>query len=239
MSELDEEGFQKTMILAPSARGGDQKLPDAELTCQNPETLPDPVYGRIRLRAEAVTIGRSPDNTVSLGVEGISRQHARVFPGGDVWGIQDLGSTNGVVVNGVRVKDTWLKHGDTVQLGRLKFAYEELARRPRAEPEAELGEATDQTLVMNPGKAAPRPPPAPAPAPEPPPADVAPAARSVDVGGSTTQKMSRPARAEGTETAARPRSRVGRSEQTGSNVFLWLLGALVVILLIALVSFFV
>jgi hypothetical protein len=229
MSQQDEEGFQKTMILAPSARTGEQKLPEAELICANPDALPDPVYARIRLHGEGLTIGRSGENTVSLNVDGMSRQHARLFPGGDMWGIQDLGSTNGVLVNGTRIKDTWLKHGDKVQIGRLRFTYEDVDRRQAPAPAAtdDAGAPVDKTMVMGSGGPRAESAPGPAPAPEP-------AARQGDLGGATTQQVSRPAAAE-----AKPqRRRTATAKEPGSGVFPWLLGGLVVILLIALVSFF-
>jgi len=63
-------------------------------------------------------VGRAPDNDVILSEESISRHHAQIVvqPEG-VW-IEDLGSTVGTLVNGRRVTgSTWLRSGDTVQVG--------------------------------------------------------------------------------------------------------------------------
>lgn len=62
-------------------------------------------------------IGRSPDADVVLADRQISRQHARLsFKNGELI-IKDLGSTNGLVVNGERVKSIALREGDAVELG--------------------------------------------------------------------------------------------------------------------------
>ena len=48
-------------------------------------------------------IGRSPSCDISLSIEGISRQHCQVdFQEGDIF-ITDLGSTNGVFIDGRRI----------------------------------------------------------------------------------------------------------------------------------------
>ncbi len=94
-------------------------------------TPPSPT-GRIRLRAESGPhlsavfdippgggrIGRTPENAVCLGMDAmISRQHAEIFPEGEGWVIRDLGSRNGVVLNGERVPEAWINPGDRLQLG--------------------------------------------------------------------------------------------------------------------------
>jgi pSer/pThr/pTyr-binding forkhead associated (FHA) protein len=53
---------------------------------------------------------------------GVSREHAAIFGRGDDVMIEDLGSTNGTLLNGNRL-DPYipevLNHGDQLQLGRL------------------------------------------------------------------------------------------------------------------------
>jgi len=51
-------------------------------------------------------VGRSPDVTVALPDATLSRRHARIRRIGNVYAIQDLGSTNGTFVDGVRVEGT-------------------------------------------------------------------------------------------------------------------------------------
>lgn len=72
-------------------------------------------------------IGRSPDVPISINLQSVSRQHARVCKktgsDGDFYEIADLGSMNGTHVNADVVKSSRLNDGDKVQLGDvvLKF----------------------------------------------------------------------------------------------------------------------
>jgi hypothetical protein len=71
------------------------------------------------------TIGRSKDADCVLRDPNVSRHHAelRRSPTGD-WTIADLGSTNGIKVNGRRVGSTRLKAGDRVTLGTTTFSFD-------------------------------------------------------------------------------------------------------------------
>jgi len=77
-----------------------------------------------------VTIGREADNSLSFpGDSQVSRHHARISGGV----IQDLGSTNGTLVNGQRIAGpTPLNVGDLVQIGGHQFRVE--APRPAETP---------------------------------------------------------------------------------------------------------
>jgi len=71
-------------------------------------------------------IGRNPKCDIHVNDEEVSRKHARVevTPSGIV--IHDLGSTNGTLVNGMKIKKHTLQDGDRVQIGSftiLKFNY--------------------------------------------------------------------------------------------------------------------
>ena len=79
------------------------------------------------LDAAAVTIGRSNQNVVSIDDdEFASARHARIEPRRDgVW-VNDLGSTNGTYVNGVRIdRPRKLVNGDVVRAGETELRYEE------------------------------------------------------------------------------------------------------------------
>ena len=78
------------------------------------------------LDSSAVTLGRAPENDLVLDRdEFASVHHARIEPRRDgVW-LQDLDSTNGTFVNGVRVKRSRrLEPGDVVRIGESDFRYE-------------------------------------------------------------------------------------------------------------------
>jgi len=74
------------------------------------------------LRART-TIGRNPDNDLSLAMGSVSRHHAVLIPGFHSALLQDLGSTNGVLVNKRRVRCARLEHGDVIKLGEARFRY--------------------------------------------------------------------------------------------------------------------
>ena len=71
------------------------------------------------------TIGRSRDADCVLRDPNVSRHHAelRRSSTGD-WTIADLGSTNGIKVNGRRVGSTRLRSGDQVTLGTTTFRFD-------------------------------------------------------------------------------------------------------------------
>jgi two-component system cell cycle response regulator len=77
-------------------------------------------------RAETI-IGRGRDAHVGIDDAGISRRHARIVrTDGRRYTLEDLGSTNGVFVNGRRVARAELAGGDRVQVGStlvLRFGF--------------------------------------------------------------------------------------------------------------------
>ncbi|NOZ09680.1 MAG: FHA domain-containing protein [Gammaproteobacteria bacterium] len=89
--------------------------PVLELRCQGK------VLGRYRLEPfRSLSIGRDPENPITVNDPAISRRHAEVFTLStqrrDVV-IKDLGSTNGTRVKGQRIERQILEIGDVVQLG--------------------------------------------------------------------------------------------------------------------------
>ena len=70
-----------------------------------------------------VTIGRSPDCSISLRDFGISRTHAKVVVQDGSCKIVDMKSKNGTQVNGVPVVEAPLKEGDRVLLGKFELTF--------------------------------------------------------------------------------------------------------------------
>jgi hypothetical protein len=72
-----------------------------------------------------VVIGRSPGADIVLGDDFVSGRHARVSPAGDSAIVEDLGSTNGTVLNGRRLTTpTTLKAGDSIDIGSVRLKVE-------------------------------------------------------------------------------------------------------------------
>lgn len=63
-------------------------------------------------------LGRDEAAAVSIPLDGVSREHARIQWDGRGWWIDDLKSTNGTFVNGEKVAHEKLQHLDVIGLGR-------------------------------------------------------------------------------------------------------------------------
>ncbi|MEE9279548.1 MAG: FHA domain-containing protein [Myxococcota bacterium] len=85
------------------------------------------------LKTDRVTLGRGPNADITFDDTAMSREHAALELAEEGFQLVDLGSTNGVLVNGVSVSVADLKHGDRFQLGDHIFQYvlEERERSPR------------------------------------------------------------------------------------------------------------
>ncbi len=76
------------------------------------------------LHGDVVVVGRSAQADVRVADPRVSRRHARFERTEDGWKVEDLGSQNGVLVNGVRIEEpTLLKSGDVVQIGGVRFEF--------------------------------------------------------------------------------------------------------------------
>lgn len=65
-----------------------------------------------------VSLGSSPDNDIVIDDRTVSRHHAILYYNGTSFAIRDQHSTNGIVMNGIKVDDLELRNGDTVSLGK-------------------------------------------------------------------------------------------------------------------------
>jgi serine phosphatase RsbU (regulator of sigma subunit) len=100
-----------------------------------------------QLDRDQVRIGRSPENDVAIADPSVSRQHAAIERTRDGFTIQDLGSRNGVMVNGQRIEGpTVITERDEVQLG-------DVILKLRSGPDvtltdAPLGNQVDTTTII-------------------------------------------------------------------------------------------
>ncbi len=78
---------------------------------------------RFYLESERLTIGRDPESSIFLNDITVSRDHAVLTTHGGSVKIEDVGSLNGVYVNGASVTSTELHNGDQVQIGRFQMVF--------------------------------------------------------------------------------------------------------------------
>lgn len=76
------------------------------------------------LAQERISVGRTPDNDLQLDEDWVSRHHATLRLGPDATIVEDNGSTNGVFVNGKRVRRELLHDGDELAFGHAVFRFQ-------------------------------------------------------------------------------------------------------------------
>jgi len=118
---------------APGAHGRTMVYSAADRLAE-PLREPDPRRRTARVRVDGRTaivgsqgavLGRSRDCDIVLDDANVSRKHAEVRPSGGSWIVRDLGSTNGVKVNGRRIQGPQsLKRGDAIELGTARVTFE-------------------------------------------------------------------------------------------------------------------
>ena len=75
------------------------------------------------LDKERLTIGRKQHNDIVIDNLAISGEHAAIATVLNDSFLEDLGSTNGVVVNGVAVKKHFLHNNDVIEIGKYKLKF--------------------------------------------------------------------------------------------------------------------
>ncbi|MEZ4468450.1 MAG: sigma 54-interacting transcriptional regulator [bacterium] len=81
-----------------------------------------------------VTLGAMEDNDLVLDDDTVSRYHCRIYQEGNSYVLKDLDSTNGTFINGVRIKEAYLKPGVTLMLGNTRIRFQSGARQVRIQP---------------------------------------------------------------------------------------------------------
>jgi hypothetical protein len=80
---------------------------------------------RLLVGPAGATLGRSRECDVVLTDPNVSRKHAEIRPRGGSWVVTDLGSTNGVSLNGRRINGPEvIKAGDEIELGTSVISFE-------------------------------------------------------------------------------------------------------------------
>jgi len=73
----------------------------------------------VTLDRDWLVIGRGRSADMVIAEATISRAHAAIGYDGSGFYVQDLGSTNGTLINGARIEKQPIKHEDEIQMGRL------------------------------------------------------------------------------------------------------------------------
>ena len=140
---LGEFGIQARLVRPPAREYDEPSQGDEGHTMvyssaervQEPLREPDPRRSRARLLvaghwesigASGAILGRSRDADITIDDANVSRQHAEIRPSGGSWIVNDLGSTNGIKINGRRVTGAQsLRPGDVIELGTSSVTFEQ------------------------------------------------------------------------------------------------------------------
>lgn len=77
----------------------------------------------LQLTEEVTTLGSVAGNTVVLADPAVSRKHAGIRRIDSTYELADLGSTNGVYVNGHKVPKRTLEEGDIIRIGNTEAVF--------------------------------------------------------------------------------------------------------------------
>lgn len=81
-----------------------------------------PVEGQAIPLTDRLLIGRAAENDLALDDDAVSSRHAALTATAAGWTIEDLGSTNGTLVDGVRISGaTALRPGALIAIGRSQL----------------------------------------------------------------------------------------------------------------------
>ncbi len=111
--------FGHTMVYTPA---GDSRL--LEPVDDRRQVLLAGDGRRSRLSGSRVVVGRSRDCDVVVDDPNVSRRHVELRREEGGWSVFDLGSTNGMKVNGRRVESSALRPGDHITVGVTDLTFE-------------------------------------------------------------------------------------------------------------------
>ncbi len=104
------------------------------------------VLKEIPLAKERTTIGRKPHNDIQIDNLAVSGEHAVVVTILNDSFLEDLGSTNGTLVNGNAIKKHFLQNNDVIELGKYKLKYMAEAGQQPVASAADF----ERTMVLRP-----------------------------------------------------------------------------------------
>ena len=98
--------------------------------------LSGPAAGQVfDLLGEEIVIGRETANPIAIADPSLSRKHCVLLRTGEGWTIRDMGSVNGVVINGERAAERLLADADHIVIGKTELLVRlDDAHKPEPEP---------------------------------------------------------------------------------------------------------
>lgn len=110
------------------------------------------LVANVRLTGDRVVVGRAPECDVVLSGDGVSRQHVELLARADGWAVRDLGSRNGILINGAREAEAHvIRPGDRVQLDIFDLTIKEDSPAPppqlRARPLVPMTDGANYGVV--------------------------------------------------------------------------------------------
>jgi pSer/pThr/pTyr-binding forkhead associated (FHA) protein len=115
-------------------------------------SLDGTVMKEVPLDTERLTIGRRSSNDLQIDNLAVSGEHALIVTILNDSFLEDLGSTNGTLVNGVPIKKHILQHNDVVEIGKYKLKY--IAEHMATGVQPGVAAEFEKTMVIRPGMAA-------------------------------------------------------------------------------------
>jgi len=83
----------------------------------------------VPMKGPVLVLGRGKGIAdVDVGDESASRRHAYIAYRGGKFTLNDMGSTNGTILNGKVVGSSKLKNGDSIQIGTAVMRFEAVKR---------------------------------------------------------------------------------------------------------------
>lgn len=141
LSDDDEEEIasEKTAIIDLSALSG--HAADAKLTIVDGKDSGK----NIEITKDEILAGRSLDNDFVISDISVSRKHFKITKDGTRFIISDMGSGNGIKVNGTKTTSATLSDGDIISVGARQIKFEILNPELKAKPQR----TPKQTMPVN------------------------------------------------------------------------------------------
>ena len=100
--------------------------------------------------ANGLLIGRAPDCDAIFESRDVSRRHCYFYMDGDACHLKDMGSRNGLFVNGVRIRERRLVQGDVVDVGPSRLIVRIANVMPASGARSDLFAALDAPILESP-----------------------------------------------------------------------------------------